>query len=97
MSVLPTQTNWTLKDSIIPSMLAGTIQLPATPTAPYAVSTVVGGLTSTSVVALNYVHPTAGGAAQWISNCSPSTNFLTVTFGQTVSAGDYLSYVAKVQ
>ena len=98
MSVLPTQTNWTLNDSIIPSMLSGVIQMPNSIVGQQStVSTVVGGLTSTSVVCLNYVHPTTGGAAQFITRVSPSTNFLTVGFGQPTAVGEYANFIAKVQ
>ena len=97
MSVLPSQTNWTLNDSKIPTMLAGTIALAADAVAPYGVSTVVGGLTSTSIVNVTYVHPSAGGASQWVTNVAPSTNWLTVSFGGSISSGDYLNYIAKVQ
>jgi len=98
MSVIPGAAWYGLNNPIFPIMVAGSVAPPATTIGyPSTISTVVGGLTSTSVVNVSYVHPGAGGAAQWISLIQPSTNFLTVSLGQNIGTGEYLNYIAKVQ
>lgn len=98
MSVIPGAGFITLTTPFYPTIVAGSVVPPATTIGyPSTISTVVGGLTSTSIVNVSYVHPGAGGAGQYIATLGLSTNLLTVALGQTITAGDYINYIAKVQ
>ena len=98
MSVIPGPAFITSTNPFYPTIVAGSVVPPATTIGyPSTISTVVGGLTSTSIMNVTYVHPGAGGAAQYIATLGLSTNFLTVALGQSITAGDYINYIAKVQ
>ena len=98
MSIIPGPAWWNLTNPSFPTIVAGSVSPPATTIGyPSTISTVVGGLTSTSIVNVTYVHPGAGGAGQWVSFIGTSTNMLTVALGQTIAAGEYMNYIAKVQ
>ena len=46
---------------------------------------VIPGMTSTGLIIPIYVHPTAGGAAQWIISVTPGTNQVVIVLGQTAA------------
>ena len=51
---------------------------------------IIPALTTNAVVNLTYIHPPAGGAAQWFRNYVPTANTLTITLGQVAAAGEFI-------
>ena len=57
----------------------------------------IPGLTTGAVVNLTYIHPTAGGAAQWFVSSVPTANTLTITLGATAAITERIIWsVAKL-
>jgi len=53
----------------------------------------IPGLTTNGVVALTYLHPTAGGAAQWIESSVPTANTLTISLGAAAAITESIIWV----
>jgi hypothetical protein len=53
----------------------------------------IPGLTTNAVVSLTYIHPTAGGAAQYFVSSVPTANTLTVTLGVAAAITERIIYV----
>lgn len=95
MSVIPSQTNITYLDQIqAPGIIASTITFPSIYLSSSALTYTVPGLVSTSTVVPVYVHPGAGGAAQWIQSIVEGKNQFQIQFGQNTAVGEQLQYIA---
>lgn len=96
MSVLPTQTNLTLLDQIpAPGIITSTINYTGIFLSSSAITYSVPGLLSTSTVIPVYIHPGAGGAAQWIKSVVEGTDQFQIQFGQNTANGEQLNYIAQ--
>jgi hypothetical protein len=55
----------------------------------------IPGMTSTGVTLLTYIHPTGGGAGQFIVTATNGTNECRISTGQVTAAGESLAWLTN--
>jgi hypothetical protein len=76
------EVGWSLAKCGIYTCVAGSSQVIPIP-----------GLTANGIVLLTYVHPNSGGAGQWISSVTPTTNALAVQLGQAAATNETIIWI----
>ncbi len=91
MSLLPNSTNANPTTTFYSPVTSGKFAVSAgtvTQTIP------IPGMTSAGLVIPVYIHPSGGGAAQFINNVVPGTNQVVVTLGANAGAGEFIIWHA---
>ena len=93
MSVQANQTNATPGDTFSPTTIQAGVYPITTVTSTITIP--ITGLLSSSVVTCSYVHPTAGGAAQWFTAITEGTGQVVIGLGQNSASGEQIQWISK--